>query len=87
MIKINKKEKDDFNKTEEGFVLNNQKRIGLIMLGIALLLIILFGLLIDVNEAIESLVMINLFLLAVFGSFFVGNYYGKLYRYVMFNKR
>ena len=87
MIRITKKDRNEFNQTDNGKNFNNQKNIGIMMLSVVILLVILFGLLIDTSEAVESIVMIVLFILAVFGSFFVGNYYGQLYRYIASNKK
>lgn len=87
MIRITKKDRNEFNKTDNGKNFNNQKNIGIMMLSVVILLVILFGLVIDTSEAVERIVMIVLFILAVFGSFFVGNYYGQLYRYIASNKK
>ena len=64
-----------------------KKNMGIMMQSVAILLVILFGLVIDTSETVESIVMIVLLILAVFGSFFVGNYYGQLYRYIVSNKK
>jgi len=87
MVKITKKDKNEFNQTDNGNTFNNQKNFGVMMLSVALLLVILFGLVIDTSEAVESIVMIVLLILAVFGSFFIGNYYGQLYRYIESKKK
>lgn len=82
-VKITNKDKKEFNKTDIGKELYSKKYNGLIILSIGLLMVILFGLIIDAGDIVNNLVLIVCFILSVFGSYPIGLYYGELYKYVI----
>ena len=82
MIKITKKDKNEFNKTKDGNYYNQLKNKGLIMLVICLIFTIIW-ITLNTSEMLEDVGLLIIFILGTIGAFPIGLYYGKLYRFIL----